>query len=319
MFKQLTNNRTLISLLIGISILSLLIGSINVFSDLKGYAFVIMEIRLPRIILAAIGGAALAISGAVYQVLLENKMADSFTLGMANGATLGAFFAITLSLPLVFISLFGIATGLLALFTVLILAKHLDRKYSPGTLIITGVLLGALFSGLLYVFIAFQPDKTNHLLSFMFGSFGNAKYSQILIVGSLFFFAFFYALKYAKQLDFLTLGDIRAYSLGVSVSRLRFTLLVVLALPTLALISFTGVIGLVGIIIPQTIQFFRPLRMKALLIKSALLGAIYLVFADFIGRVAIMPYSIPTGIVVMLSSIPIIFLLLYKRFIRMTN
>lgn len=313
------SNKALILMLVTISVLSLSIGSINIFSDLQGYSFVLFEIRLPRIILAAIGGAALAISGAVYQVLLENRMADSFTLGMANGATLGAFLAITLSLPLVFISLFGIATGLFALLIVLILARHLDSKYSPGTLIITGVLLGALFSGLLYVFIVFQPDKTNHLLSFMFGSFGNAKYSQILIVGSLFFIAFFYAFNRAKQLDFLSLGDLRAHSLGVKVSRLRLNLLIILALPTLALISFTGVIGLVGIIIPQTIQFYKPLRMKHLLVKSALLGAIYLVLADFIGRVAIMPYSIPTGIIVMLSSIPIIFLLLYKRFIRMTN
>lgn len=304
--------------LIIVSLLSILIGPINVFNDLQGQLFVLTEIRIPRTVLAALGGAALSMSGAVYQVVLQNRMADSFTLGMANGATLGAFFAISLGLPIVFISLFGITTGLMTLGIVLLISKRLDYKYAPATLIITGILLGALFSGLLYIFILFQPDKTNHLLTFMFGSFGNANIYHCLIVGILFLGSAIYALKNALLLDYLTLGELRAHSLGVNVGRLRFMMLVVLGLAPLALISLTGIIGLVGIIVPQTLQYFKPMKTRELLMQSALFGSIFLVVADVVGRVILMPYTVPTGIIVMLSGVPIIFILLYKRMIRMT-
>ena len=310
--------RHIVILLIVVSALSMIVGPINIFKDLSRNFFVLTEIRIPRTMLAALGGAALSMSGAVYQVVLQNRMADSFTLGMANGATLGAFFAISLGLPLVFISLFGITTGLLTLLIVLFIARRLDYKYTPATLIITGILLGSLFSGLLYIFILFQPDKTNHLLSFMFGSFGNANIYHCLIVGILFFGSLIYALKNARQLDFLLLGELRAHSLGVNVRRLRFMMLIILSLAPLALISFTGIIGLVGIIVPQVLQYFKPMKTRELLKKSALFGSIFLVTADTLGRVVLMPYTVPTGIIVMLSSVPIIFILLYKRMIRMT-
>lgn len=310
--------RHIVTLLIVVSALSMIVGPINIFGDLSNNFFVLTEIRIPRTMLAALGGAALSMSGAVYQVVLQNRMADSFTLGMANGATLGAFFAISLGLPLVFISLFGITTGLLTLLIVLFIARRLDYKYAPATLIITGILLGSLFSGLLYIFILFQPDKTNHLLSFIFGSFGNANIYHCLIVGILFFSSLIYALKNARQLDFLLLGELRAHSLGVNVRRMRFMMLIILSLAPLALISFTGIIGLVGIIVPQVLQYFKPMKTRELLKKSALFGSIFLVTADTLGRVVLMPYTVPTGIIVMLSSVPIIFILLYKRMIRMT-
>lgn len=310
--------RHIVTLLIVVSALSMIVGPINIFSDLSNNFFVLTEIRIPRTMLAALGGAALSMSGAVYQVVLQNRMADSFTLGMANGATLGAFFAISLGLPLVFISLFGITTGLLTLLIVLFIARRLDYKYAPATLIITGILLGSLFSGLLYLFILFQPDKTNHLLSFIFGSFGNANIYHCLIVGILFFSSLIYALKNARQLDFLLLGELRAHSLGVNVRRMRFMMLIILSLAPLALISFTGIIGLVGIIVPQVLQYFKPMKTRELLKKSALFGSIFLVTADTLGRVVLMPYTVPTGIIVMLSSVPIIFILVYKRMIRMT-
>lgn len=310
--------RHIVTLLIVVSALSMVVGPINILSDLNNNFFVLTEIRIPRTMLAALGGAALSLSGAVYQVVLQNRMADSFTLGMANGATLGAFFAISLGLPLVFISLFGITTGLLTLLIVLFIARRLNHKYTPATLIITGILLGSLFSGLLYIFILFQPDKTNHLLSFMFGSFGNANIYHCLIVGILFFGSLIYALKNARQLDFFLLGELRAHSLGVNVRRMRFMMLIILSLAPLALISFTGIIGLVGIIVPQVLQFFKPMKTRELLKKSALFGSIFLVTADTLGRVVLMPYTVPTGIIVMLSSVPIIFILLYKRMIRMT-
>lgn len=310
--------RHIVTLLIVVSALSMIVGPINIFGDLSNNFFVLTEIRIPRTMLAALGGAALSMSGAVYQVVLQNRMADSFTLGMANGATLGAFFAISLGLPLVFISLFGITTGLLTLLIVLFIARRLDYKYAPATLIITGILLGSLFSGLLYIFILFQPDKTNHLLSFIFGSFGNANIYHCLIVGILFFSSLIYALKNARQLDFLLLGELRAHSLGVNVRRMRFMMLIILSLAPLALISFTGIIGLVGIIVPQVLQYFKPMKTRELLKKSALFGSIFLVTADTLGRVVLMPYTVPTGIIVMLSSVPIIFILVYKRMIRMT-
>ena len=296
------------------AVLSLFIGSV----DLAGLPSdqtrnIIFNIRLPRVLFAIILGAALAMSGVVFQIVLRNPMADSFTLGMANAAVLGSAASVTGVLPLILRPLASIVAGLLALALVLAAARRLETTYRPETLIIIGVLLGAMMSGVLYIIVLIAPDQTESIVRYMFGSLSGADYDAVLLTGVLTLLSGAVLYRAGGALDLLNLGDARAYSLGVDARRIRPLLLVVASIPPLVAISFTGLVALVGIIVPQMILYFRPLMFRPLFILSSLYGALYIIIIDTIGRTAIAPIQIPTGVMVMVSAVPLFIFLMHKR------
>ncbi|GAB3056175.1 iron ABC transporter permease [Salinicoccus sesuvii] len=305
----------LLSLLILLSLVSsLFIGSANL-SELTAsqWQTIIFDIRLPRVLFAGVLGAALAMSGVVFQVILRNPMADSFTLGMANAAVLGSAAAVITTLPLFLRPFLSIIAGLLALSIVLLAARRLDTAYRPETLIIIGVLLGAMMSGVLYIIVLIAPDQTESIARYMFGSLSGASYDVLFMTATLTFVAGMILHRSGRALDLLNLGDVRAYSLGVEVQKVRPLLLITASIPPLIAISFTGMVALVGIVVPQMILYFKPLMFRPLLILSSLYGALYIVVVDTIGRTIIAPVQIPTGVMVMISAVPLFIFLMYKR------
>ena len=307
-------NCILVFLLIISVIMSIFIGSVNFREVSNMQAFSIMlDVRLPRALMAILVGAALAMSGAVFQIILKNPMADSFTLGMANGAVLGAAITVVTIIPAVFAPVLSIFLGLLSLLFVLIIARKLDLNYRPETLIITGILLGAMLSGVLYIIILLFPEDTANIARYMFGSLGGADFTRVSVLLILTAVSFIILERYGYVLDLLKLGDIRAHALGVNVSVIRPLLLVTAAVPPLVAISYTGIIALVGIIIPQIILYIRPMNFRPLLKRSILIGGLYVLIIDTLGRTLIAPLQIPTGVMVMLSAVPLFIFLLYKR------
>lgn len=274
---------------------------------------IIFEIRLPRMLYAMITGSALAMSGAVFQIVLRNPMADSFTLGMANAAVLGSAAAVAGLLPFFMRPLLSILAGIAAMGIVLAAAKRIDTTYRPETLIVIGVLLGAMMSGLLYIIILMAPEQTESIARYMFGSLSGSRYQEVLLTGGLTLGGAIFLYRYGHALDMLNLGDLRAYSLGVDAAKIRPFLLVAAAIPPLVVISYTGLIALVGIIVPQMLLYFKPMRFRPLLTLSFLYGAIYVNTADTIGRTIIAPLQIPTGVMVMISAVPLFIFLMYKR------
>lgn len=307
-------NCILVFLLIISVVLSIFIGSVNIGDINNIQAFTIMlDVRLPRALMAILVGAALAMSGAVFQIILKNPMADSFTLGMANGAVLGAALTVVTIIPAVFAPVISIILGLLSLLLVLVIARKLDLTYRPETLIITGILLGAMLSGVLYIIILLFPEDTANIARYMFGSFGGADFTKVSVLLILTAVSFIILERYGHVLDLLKLGDIRAHALGVNVSVIRPALLITAAVPPLVAISYTGIIALVGIIIPQIILYIKPMAFRPLLKRSILLGGLYVLIIDTLGRTLIAPLQIPTGVMVMLSAVPLFIFLLYKR------
>ena len=274
---------------------------------------IMLDVRLPRALMAILVGAALAMSGAVFQIILKNPMADSFTLGMANGAVLGAAITVVTIIPAVFAPVLSIILGLLSLLLVLVIARKLDLTYRPETLIITGILLGAMLSGVLYIIILLFPEDTANIARYMFGSLGGADFTKVSVLLILTAVSFIILERYGHVLDLLKLGDIRAHALGVNVSVIRPALLITAAVPPLVAISYTGIIALVGIIIPQIILYIKPMAFRPLLKRSILLGGLYVLIIDTLGRTLIAPLQIPTGVMVMLSAVPLFIFLLYKR------
>lgn len=307
-------NTILVVLLILSVLISIFIGSVSLCDvpNMQGIS-IMLDVRLPRVLMAVTVGASLAMSGAVFQIILKNPMADSFTLGMANGAVLGAALTVVTVIPSVFAPLLSIVLGLLSLLIVLIIARKLDLTYRPETLIITGVLLGALLSGVLYIIILLFPEETANIARYMFGSLGGSTFTQVSVLFLLLGLSFIILERYGRALDLLKLGDIRAHALGVNVSVLRPLLLITASIPPLVAISYTGIIALVGIIVPQIILYLKPMPFKPLLKRSILVGALYVLLVDTFGRTVIAPLQIPTGVMVMLSAVPLFIFLLYKR------
>lgn len=307
-------NCILVFLLIISVVLSIFTGSVNLGDINNMQAFTIMlDVRLPRALMAVLTGAALAMSGAVFQIILKNPMADSFTLGMANGAVLGAAVTVVTVIPAAFAPVLSIVLGLASLLAVLLIARKLDLTYRPETLIITGILLGALLSGVLYIIILIFPEDTANIARYMFGSLGGADFTKVSVLLILTAVAFIILERYGRVLDLLKLGDIRAHALGVNVSVIRPALLITASVPPLVAISYTGIIALVGIIIPQIILYIKPMAFQPLLKRSVLIGGLYVLIIDTLGRTLIAPLQIPTGVMVMLSAVPLFIFLLYKR------
>lgn len=308
------SNLILVTLLIFSVLISLTFGSVLLTDLTYMQVFsIIIDIRLPRALMAVLTGAALAMSGAVFQIILKNPMADSFTLGMANGAVLGSSLVVVSVLPVFLAPIASIVFGLATMLLVVVIARKIDVTYRPETLIITGILLGALLSGLLYLLILLFPNETANISRYMFGSLGGANFNQVGILLFVTGVSFIIHLKFSRSLDLLKLGDIRAHALGVKVSLVRPLLLMVASIPPLIAIGYTGIIALVGIIIPQLILYVKPMTFAPLVKRSILIGALYVLFIDTLGRTIIAPIQIPTGVMVMLSAVPFFIFLLYKR------
>ena len=307
-------NKKVVTLIIAIVIvgaLSLIIGSANIFTlDTAERHTIMFDIRLPRVLMAIVVGTSLVMSGWVLQVVLRNPMADSFTLGMANAAILGSALTVSLGLPIFFQPVVSVLFGLLSLVIVLALAFTIDKNFANETLIINGILLGALWSGVLYIIILMNPGKTQQIAQYMFGSFASANYTLVLCLGLLTLIALIIILIFHKQIDYLNLGDVRAHSLRVWPERLRPLLIVIASIPPLVAISYTGMIAIVGIIIPQLILYIKPMRFKSVMIFAVLYGCLFMIVIDTIGRTIIAPIQIPTGVMVMLASVPILFFLM---------
>ena len=307
-------NLILVTLLIFSVLISLTFGSVLLTDLTYMQVFsIIIDIRLPRALMAVLTGAALAMSGAVFQIILKNPMADSFTLGMANGAVLGSSLVVVSVLPVFLAPIASIVFGLATMLLVVAIARKIDVTYRPETLIITGILLGALLSGLLYLLILLFPNETANISRYMFGSLGGANFNQVGILLFVTGVSFIILLKFSRSLDLLKLGDIRAHALGVKVSLVRPLLLMVASIPPLIAIGYTGIIALVGIIIPQLILYVKPMTFAPLVKRSILIGALYVLFIDTLGRTIIAPIQIPTGVMVMLSAVPFFIFLIYKR------
>ena len=318
--KHVSTTKHIIWLLISVAALSiaaLFIGSVNVFnisSELR--QTILFDVRLPRILIAGVVGIALVMSGWVLQVVLRNPMADSFTLGMANAAILGSAVSVIIGVPLFMQPIISVIFGMLSLLIVLGLAYTMDKTFSNATLIISGILIGAMLSGVLYIIILMYPNRTEQIAQYMFGSFANANYTLVVLLFALTLISWLIITKFHKSIDYFNLGDVRAFSLGVKTNRLRPILIIIASIPPLVAISYTGMIAIVGIIIPQLILMIKPMRFLPTLVFASLYGALFMIIVDTIGRTIIAPVQIPTGVMVMLLSIPILLFLIRKKLFR---
>ena len=278
---------------------------------------IILEIRLPRIILAGLVGAALATAGATYQGLFRNPLADPYLIGVSQGAALGA--VVGFLLPITWhgmgfgaIPLLAFVGALLSVAVVYSLAR-VGGTLPTTTLILAGVALGAFLAAIISYLIITSGEEVHGILFWLMGSFSLSRWSEIKFVLPYVVIGIAIILLYARSLNVMQLGEEQAQQLGVNVEKLKLILLIAATLITAAAVSFVGIIGFVGIIIPHAVRLIWGADHRFLLPLSVLTGAIFLILADLIARIALAPTEIPIGVITAICGAPFFLYLLRRR------
>ncbi|MGC5077988.1 iron chelate uptake ABC transporter family permease subunit [Agrococcus sp. DT81.2] len=276
---------------------------------------IVVELRLPRILAACAVGAGLAIVGAVMQALVRNPLADPYLLGVSSGASVGAVLVLiaglTAALPVA-----AFAGALLALLATLGLAGAAGGA-TPTRTVLAGVVVASAASALvsLVIFWRSDGDAFREILAWLLGSLAASTWSSatIALVGAALALPL---LASGRMLDALALGDSAAGALGVDVRRTRWALLVACALVTGVLVSVSGAIGFVGLVVPHAVRLIVGASHALLLPASGLAGAIVLLVADTVARAAFDPRELPVGIVTALIGAPVFAALLLTGRVR---
>ncbi|MEZ3159461.1 iron ABC transporter permease [Microbacterium sp. BWT-B31] len=288
-------------------------------SDYEATVTIIGDLRLPRALLAFIAGAALSMAGTVMQGLLRNPLVSPYTLGISPAAAFGAALAILVTRgtmgqtnDLVTI-LSALGMGLAVSFLVLALASF--RRMTATMLILLGIALSQLFEALTSTLqYVVDEDTLSQIVRWTFGSVNSATWSQVGILAVLVALAVPYLSLNAKSLNAIAYaGDDVATSLGVNVPRTRTLLIVASVLLTAVVVSFTGIIGFVGLVGPHIARIVIGADHRHLLPFSAITGGVLLVVADTLGRTVLSPAVVPVGIVVAIIGAPIFIQLVFSR------
>ena len=282
----------------------------------------IFLIRLPRIVLSLLVGASLGITGACFQGLFRNALADPYIIGASSGAALGAALAVSLGglYGFGFFSALGpagaaaFAGSLAAVILAFIISRASGNTPTPGTLIIAGTSVSALCSALLALTLVIKDRNLVQVYYWLLGSLAGTTWSRLLSALPFMIFGSIIIFLSSRPLDLLLQGEDAASSLGINPLKTRFILSIAATLPVAASVSVSGVIGFVGLIAPHGARFFTGPGHKKLLPAAALLGAFITITADNLARSLISPVELPLGIITSLGGAPFfLFLLARKR------
>ena len=275
---------------------------------------ILWDIRVPRVALAAIVGGMLALSGATYQGVFRNPLADPYLLGVAAGAGLGATIAVAY-LPESFrgqraLPVAAFLGGALAVALTYLVGRSARRERDAVTLVLAGVTVAAFFTAW-QTFVQQRNSETlQQVYSWILGSIPSTGWSDVVLVAPYVAVAAVVILSLRRVVDVLNLGDDEAGSLGVHVNRVRLALVVAATLGTAAAVAVSGLIGFVGIIVPHAIRLVSGVGYRALLPLSVIVGAGFLVLADVIARTVLAPAEIPLGVVTAFLGAPFFALVL---------
>lgn len=267
--------------------------------------FVVMEVRLPRILTAALVGGALALCGVIFQGILLNPLADPYTLGVSSGAAFGASLALVANLALAnqfSVPLFAFIGAVVTLLVVLRLSSF-GGQISTTTLILSGVIVGAILSAGISFMKYLADEQVAVIVFWLMGSFASRDWHDVLLIAVVLPISLLIFLFYARDLNIMALGGRTSDALGVETARVRTLLLVTASLLAAICVSISGVIGFVGLIVPHLMRFVVGPDNRGLLPVSLLAGALLLLGADTVTR-ALLPTEVPIGVLTALLGGP---------------
>jgi len=302
-------------------------GAVNHFFTGAGPANihegVFWQLRLPRVLLCAVTGAILSVSGVLMQGLFRNPIVEPGLVGTSAGAAFGASVVFVLSASFIpelkafagtwLVPLFAFAGGLLATFIVYSLAKN-AKRVSIMSLLLTGIAINAIgLSGTGFMSYIARDPQARSITFWNLGTFTGANWMQVGITVTVAAFIFFMAFRYSKKLNALLLGEEEAAYLGVDVIKLKQRVMIMNTAMVAVATAFVGVISFVGLIVPHILRLLIGSDNKKLLPASMITGAILLTWADMGARLLLAPAEIPIGIITSLVGAPV-FIILLKKF-----
>ena len=278
--------------------------------------YVLMDVRLPRVLTAALVGAGLALSGVVYQGILLNPLADPYTLGISSGAAFGASLAIVINISAlgqmstVSTPLFAFIGAIVTLFLVMRLSSF-DGQISAQTLILSGVIIGAILSAGISLLNYLAGAQVGAIVFWLMGGFSTSSWPNVPLLAGGVAISLAIAFFYGRDLNIMSLGRRSSDTLGVETARARKILLVAASLITALCVAVSGVIGFIGLIVPHLLRFLIGPDNRKLIPASALAGAALLLAADTVTR-AVLPVEVPIGVLTALIGGPF-FGLIFRR------
>jgi len=281
------------------------------------HAVIVQDIRLPRVLLAVLVGAALAQSGAVMQGFFQNPMADPYIIGVSSGAALGATLAVFFSVDFWVFGISGVSlcafVGALAV-TSMVYAISMRGGRLPVTLVLlTGVAIGSLAAALTSFLMISSDQDLHRILFWIMGSLSSRRWEHVRMVWPQILVGVVLLQFFARDLNLILQGEENAQHLGVDVEKVKRILLVLAALLAAAAVAVSGIIGFVGLIVPHVMRLLVGPDHRKLFPASILGGAILMVGADVLARILIAPAEIPIGIITSVLGCPFFLYLLGRR------
>ncbi len=279
---------------------------------------IIINVRLPRVILSALAGAALSISGAAMQGLLKNPLADGSTLGITSGGALGAVISIAAGFNLPFFPNLGlvfmsILFSFLSLILILTLTYKIDYNLSNQTIILNGVIFSMLASSITSLIVSLSGNNLKQVVFWTMGSFSGRGWSYVVLMLPFFVAGAVPLLFLSRELDAFSLGEEQAEYIGVNTKKVKLLILILVSVLTGVSVAVSGTIGFVGLVIPHMTRFIAGPNHKKLLPVSALFGAGFLMATDLLSRTILSPAELPIGVVTSLIGAILFIYIFYSR------
>ncbi|MBD1378712.1 FecCD family ABC transporter permease [Metabacillus arenae] len=317
------------SILLGIGIGTVSISPVMILKIMAGSPFskdlaeidpmmvsIVWDIRLPRVILAGLVGASLALAGSAFQGLLRNPLADPYTLGVSSGASVGA--VLVLYLGLSFFSTYtlpvlSISFGYITILAVLGFAYLVDRNVKIETIILAGIIFSSFLGSFISLIIALTGDELRQIINWLLGSVSMRGWKYIWMILPFFIAGSIFLLINSKELNVLSFGEERAQYMGVKVKQKKYFILIGASILTGAAVAVSGTIGFVGLVIPHLTRIISGNDHRHLLPLNMLIGAGFLMLADLVARTIISPTELPIGVITALIGGPVFAFILMKQ------
>jgi iron complex transport system permease protein len=276
---------------------------------------IILSIRLPRVLLAALVGCALSVAGSIFQALLRNPLADPYILGISSGSAVGAVLAMMLGLAATSFGL-PLASFVGAIGTVVIVFNvgRMGRRVHTNTLLLAGVVINAFFGAVLMFLVSISRTEALHdIIFWLMGDFSFAEYRGVFLALPYIVLGVFLVYFFARRLNLIVAGEDEALQLGVDVERVKKYAYALASLVTAAAVSVCGLIGFVGLMIPHMVRLVLGPDHRLLIPAAGLWGGAFLVICDTLARSILAPMELPVGVITAAFGAPFFIYLLKTR------
>lgn len=279
---------------------------------------IVWELRLPRVLLAFVAGAILAVTGAIMQSLLKNPLASPYGLGVSSGAGLGVALAMVSGigsgiLGVYALPIIGLISGIITVTAVIMISKKIDPNLSSHTIILTGMVASLFSNAVMSMVASTSSEYSQRILLWQLGSLSLRKWSYVIILFVMLVISLLIVLRYTRELDILSFGEEQALSMGVDHKRFTWIFLFLVSALIGTLVSFVGIIGFLDMISPHIVRRIFGHSHKYVIPFSALFGGSFLVIADLLARTLISPSEIPIGSITALVGAPFFILMFLQN------